>query len=93
MSSSSSSSQFMNCLKIYGYNEEFGYNMMKGILEREIECERLISKGERVRYRSGEQIRSQKNTKLGTSNNTWYLGENGQMLYRYNAHQTEYLDL
>ena len=63
----------LNSLRISGYNEEFRYNMMKGILEREIECERLISKGERVRYRSGEQIRSQKNTKLGISNNTWYL--------------------
>ena len=66
-------SQFMNSLRISRYNEEFRYNMMRGILEREIECEKLISKGERVRYRSGEQIRSQKSTKLGTSSNTWYL--------------------
>ena len=55
-------SEFMNSLRISGYNEEFRYNMMKGILEREIECEMLISKGERVRYRSGDQIRNQKNT-------------------------------
>ena len=66
-------STFSNAMRISGYNWEYRFNMIKGITQRYQECERLISEGSRVRYRTGAQILEQKQNRNGKSINTWFL--------------------
>ena len=66
-------SRFMNSLRISGYDQKFRYELLKGIQAREAQIEQEINSGNRVRYRSREQILEQKAKSLGKYPNTWFL--------------------
>ena len=65
--------EYMNMLRISGYDVKYRYNLLNGILKREKQIEGLIQQGLRVRFRSREQIINEKKQKLGKYANTWFL--------------------
>ena len=74
-------SQFMNCLKISGYNHEYCFTLLRGILQRKEQLEEDFRTGAKSRYRSRHQITSQKKSRLGKYPNTWFLkGDVGNTL-------------
>ena len=71
----------MNCLKLSGYNHEYRFTLLRGILQRKDQLEECFESGEKTRYRSRDQISSQKQSRLGKYPNTWFLkGDVGNTL-------------
>ena len=56
-----------------GYSQKARYDIIKGIIARYKQTEEEITAGTRQRYRSGDIIRQQKDSRLGQSTNTWFL--------------------
>ena len=67
--------KFMNQLRISGYDHRYRYDLLKGILERQDQIRQEIEAGNRVLYRSRQEIVRQKQARLGKHNNTWFLGK------------------
>ena len=70
--------KFMNSLMISGYDHQYRYHMLRGILNREREIEEQILSGHRRRYRNRDQIQEQKNSSMGKYANTWFLSGKNQ---------------
>ena len=66
-------SLFMNSLRISGYDHNYRYQMIKGIVAQNERIETEIQNGNRYRYRSREQIIQMKAAKIGKHPNTWFL--------------------
>ena len=64
---------FANTMRVSGYSQKVRYDTIKGIIARYKQTEEEITAGTRQRYRSGDIIRQQKDSKLGQSTNTWFL--------------------
>ena len=69
--------EFMNTLRVSGYNEAFRFHILKGCLEREKQMQREGL----PRYRNREQIDQQKQANKNRFINTWFLkGEHTSVL-------------
>ena len=66
-------SKYMNILRISGYDWNYWYHMLRGILTRQTQLEEEIERGTRVRYRSRSQIQEAKSLKVGKHPSTWFL--------------------
>ena len=66
-------SNYMNTLRVSGYDAQYRFTLMKGILMRIRECEDQIASGTRIRYRDKSQIMQMKAAKGGNYPNTWFL--------------------
>ena len=66
-------SEYINVLRISGYDERYRYTLLKGILERRRQMNEKIEAGTWTRYRSRQQIILQKAKSLGKYANTWFL--------------------
>ena len=66
-------SSFMNQLRYSGYDHQYRFQLLKGILDRRRQLEEKFESGEYLHYRSREQIVLQKSQKLGKFPNTWFL--------------------
>ena len=53
-------SRFMNQLRISGYDHQYRYTLLKGILKRQAQIEEDIREGKRIQYRSRDEITRQK---------------------------------
>ena len=60
-------------LRISGYDLQYRYQLLKGILDRKAQIEANIDSGLWNRYRSREQILAAKQGKVGKFPNTWFL--------------------
>ena len=67
--------EFMNMLRVSGYDHRYRLQMIKGVLNLDTKEKADIVAGNRVRYRSGREIRSQKASRVGGSSDTWFLVE------------------
>ena len=67
--------QFMNQLRISGYDHKYRFDLLKGILDRQDQIRQEVESGTRVLYRSRREIVKQKQARLGKHNNTWFLGK------------------
>ena len=68
--------EYMNMLRISGYDIKFRVQMLSGIMNRQRQIREEISRGLRLKFRSRQQIREQKLQKLGKFSNTWFLRDN-----------------
>ena len=66
-------SRFMNQLRISGFDHQYRYTLLKGILKRQAQIEEDIREGKRIQYRSRDEITRQKEARLGKHTNTWFL--------------------
>ena len=66
-------SEFMNSLRISGYDHRYRFLLLKGILNLNQKHEEEILAGDRVRFRSREEILQHKERKLGKFPATWFL--------------------
>ena len=66
-------SKFMWACHISGYDHQYRYTLLEGILKRHEQIEAKILAGTRVKFRSQEQILEFKEGKLGKHKNTWFL--------------------
>ena len=67
--------EYMNCLKFSGYNQEFRFDILKGILDRKAQMDAQFESGT-PRYRNKDEIAIAKSNKKGKYNNTWFLRGN-----------------
>ena len=68
--------QYMNMLRISGYDTKYRYTLLNGIMKRYHQISDEISRGVRVKFRSRKQIQTHKKQKLGKFANTWFLKNN-----------------
>ena len=66
-------SKYMNSLRISGYDQSYRYLLLKGILNLNVRQEGEIVEGKRSRYRSRDEILSDKEKKFGKFPATWFL--------------------
>ena len=59
--------KYINMLRTSGYDEQYRFDVLNGILKRHTEIQDMNVKGERVKFRSRKQIQDQKKLKLGKS--------------------------
>ena len=57
--------EFMNMLRISGYDHKYRHTLLIGILARHKECERAIAEGTRVRFRNKFEIMQMKASRTG----------------------------
>ena len=68
-------SEYMNTLRVSGYDERYRYQILKGVLERQKQMQDEVAQGNRAKYRSQAQIEDHKRAKLGNFANTWFLND------------------
>ena len=68
--------EFMNMLKISGYDQKYRYTLLTGIMARHKQCEDAILEGARVRFRCKQDIVNMKAERTGKHANTWFLRGN-----------------
>ena len=74
-------SEYMNSLRVSGYDLKYRYNLLKGIQQLYDSQECDIALGVRDRFRSREQILAAKEQKIGKYPATWFLrGKNQNTL-------------
>ena len=66
-------SQFANTMRVSGYNYWTRYSIIWGIVMRQRQVELEIREGTRQRFRSGREIRDQKENRPDQAPNTWFL--------------------
>ena len=65
--------EFMNMLRILGYDIEYRIMLLRGILKMRKAEEDDIKAGKKKRFRTRDEIKEQKAAKGGRYANTWYL--------------------
>ena len=78
-------STYMNSLRISGYDQSFRYHTLRGIFNLHSKHEEEIALGNRVRYRSREEIINLKAKKIGKYPATWFLRGNVQNTLKVQA--------
>ena len=74
-------SQYMNTIRVSGFDENYRITLLKGILDRQKQMEDDFMAGRKTRYRSRAQISEQKAARIGKFTDTWFLrGQIGNIL-------------
>ena len=78
-------SKYMDSLRISGYNHQFRYNVLKGVISKEIELRNKLKLENKHRHRTKDEILAAKRSKPGRNNNTWQLRGNNRVTLKVSA--------
>ena len=70
--------EYMNKLRISGYNKRFRFNVLKGAVDRYKTMDKKFKTGVLKRYRSRAEIVYTRSQRVGRSSNTWFIGDKGK---------------